>query len=116
MLVQYLEDRDGRSVVRLPNGSKTLVSHAALHPTIVEYCVPVERSDPAEIVPGDIYEDCQYHPVLCTIRDGDEVAGISLIDASQPRSCSISHCGVVRLEIAQVVDAVSPAKRRNPAE
>lgn len=43
---------------------------------------------------GQIYQDCSYHPVLCTEVDGDDVAGISLVDGSTPRSCSISHCGV----------------------
>lgn len=51
---------------------------------------------------GDIYWDCAYHPVLCTESDGDDVAGISLVDGSQPRSCSIKHCGVQRLTSDQV--------------
>ena len=60
---------------------------------------------PLTILPGDIYEDCAFHPVLCTHVDGDEVAGISLIDASMPRSCSLSHCGVVKLTIDDVIAA-----------
>ena len=46
---------------------------------------------------GDIYEDCAYHPVRCEEVDGDDISGVSLIDGSRPRSCSINHCGVVRL-------------------
>lgn len=55
------------------------------------------------IAPGEIYEDCAFHPVLCTGVDGDEVEGISLIDGSHPRSCSLQHCGVVRLSIEDAV-------------
>ena len=42
--------------MRLPNGSKTSVSHSALHSMLVE-CH--QRSDvpPEEIGPGDIHED-----------------------------------------------------------
>lgn len=49
--------------------------------------------------PGDIYEDCNYHPVLCIDIDyeADDIWGISLIDGSSPRSCSLLHCGVVKL-------------------
>lgn len=60
---------------------------------------------PDEIAPGDIYEDCAFHPVLCTYNDGDAVQGISLIDATTPRSCSLRHCGVIRLTIQDVVEA-----------
>jgi hypothetical protein len=60
---------------------------------------------PGEICPGDIYEDCSFHPVLCTYVDEDEVGGISLIDGTAPRACSISHCGVIKLPIAAVIDA-----------
>lgn len=47
-----------------------------------------------DIAVGDIYEDCALHPVLCTQvgmeRVGDpELTGISLIDGSYPRSCSL---------------------------
>lgn len=54
---------------------------------------------------GDIYEDCAYHPVLCTLADyeGDELAGISLIDGSSPRSCSPTHCGPMRLTVGEAV-------------
>ena len=109
ILVQYLEDRNGRAVVRLPNGSKTSIGHDALHSVLVEYSAHQDLP-PDDIAPGDIYEDCSYHPVLCTSRDGDEVQGISLIDGSRPRACSLTHCGVVKLEIAAVTDAVERAR------
>ena len=46
-------------------------------------------------VKGGIYEDCAYHPVLCTDVNDEarEIQGISLLDGSIPRSCSIDHCG-----------------------
>ncbi len=63
------------------------------------------EDQPGPIRPGDIYEDCAFHPVLCTHIDGDEIQGISLIDASSPRACSLSHCGVIKLSITDVIAA-----------
>lgn len=66
----------------------------------------VTEDRPGEIRPGDIYEDCSFHPVLCTyIDDGDEIGGISLIDATSPRACSLSGCAVTKLSIADVIAA-----------
>lgn len=113
LLVRFIEHRNGKALVRLPNGSKTSVAPATLHSMIVEYRVDQDTS-PNDIRPGDIYEDCSYHPELCTWRDDDEVAGISLIDASRPRSCSLSHCGVVKLDIASAENAVERARRSRP--
>jgi hypothetical protein len=58
----------------------------------------------AEIVPGVLYEDCGYHPVLCTRAsiEEDELTGISLLDGSI-RSCSMLHCGAEVLDLAQVL-------------
>jgi hypothetical protein len=49
--------------------------------------------------PGDIYESCSYHPVLCLGVDykQDEIWGISLIDGAHPMSCSLVHCGIRKL-------------------
>jgi hypothetical protein len=49
--------------------------------------------------PGDLYEDCCWHPVLClgVNYKTDELWGISLIDGTSPRSCSLVHCGVRKL-------------------
>jgi len=65
----------------------------------------VTEDQPGEIRPGDIYEDCSFHPVLCTFNDGDQIQGISLIDATAPRACSIGHCAVIKLTIADVLAA-----------
>lgn len=51
---------------------------------------------------GEVYEDCAYHPVYCTESVAGDVAGVSLFDASTPRSCSVSHCAVRVLSPAQV--------------
>jgi len=52
---------------------------------------------------GDIYEDCSYHPVLCVSVDyeNDDISGISLIDGTHPRSCSLRHCGVRKLTVEE---------------
>lgn len=66
---------------------------------------------PADIQIGDIYESCSFHPVRCTERDVNEfgdvsVSGVSLIDGSHPHSCSLLHCGVVKLTHEQIVTAI----------
>jgi hypothetical protein len=51
---------------------------------------------------GDIYEDCAFHPVLCTFVTSDgSVGGISLVDGSYPRCCSLFSCGVQKLTVAE---------------
>jgi hypothetical protein len=55
------------------------------------------------IQPGDLYEDCSYHPVVCvdiTAKD-DAISGMSLIDGSYPRNCGLIHCGVRKLSVAE---------------
>lgn len=56
---------------------------------------------------GDVYQDCAYHPVRCTELDGDDISGISLLDGSSPRSCSIKHCGVRKMKDNEVKKAVA---------
>ena len=61
-----------------------------------------EVHDVTDLKPGDIYEDCAYHPCLCVFvgpEDDDEVLGMSLIDGTHPRSCSVQHCGIRKLTI-----------------
>lgn len=79
------------------------------------------RRQDERLVVGDIYEDCNYHPVLCTSVDYDEDTpeGISLIDGSQPRSCSLVHCGIRRLSVAEVLvhrDRAEPVRTATEAE
>lgn len=56
---------------------------------------------------GTIVEDCSYHPMLVLEVDGDDIAGISLLDYSRPRCCSIKHCGIIKLlphEVGAILD------------
>lgn len=51
-----------------------------------------------------IYEDCFFHPCLCTYVDEDgEVNGISLIDGSSPRGCDLYHCDVIILSVEDLL-------------
>ncbi|MFJ3536524.1 hypothetical protein ACIPQA_13765 [Streptomyces sp. NPDC090109] len=62
--------------------------------------------DPNGIQVGDIYEDCSFHPVLCTAVDdvaGVVLSGISLIDGSFPRSCDALYCGPIHIRVEEVV-------------
>jgi len=69
--------------------------------------------------PGDIYEDCAFHPVLCYLvirrrREGSpwwrllladdwDLCGISLLDGSRPRTCSVKHCAPQRITLDQAL-------------
>lgn len=66
--------------------------------------VPLKSYD--EIAPGDYYEDCAFHPCLCVAvnREDDEILGISLVDGSYPRACSIRHCGPQLLTLKEAID------------
>lgn len=53
--------------------------------------------------PGDIYEDVFYHPCLCvhaSVED-DEIWGISLIDGTYPRACSLAHNDIRKLTVEE---------------
>lgn len=54
-------------------------------------------------IPGDIYEDAFGHPCICieiNLAD-DTIWGISLIDGSYPRSCSLAHDDVRKLSVTE---------------
>lgn len=57
----------------------------------------------SEFSPGDFYEDCAYSPCLCVDASSEEdfLWGVSLIDGSYPRSCSLLSCGPRKLSIAE---------------
>ncbi|GHD57594.1 hypothetical protein GCM10010317_045660 [Streptomyces mirabilis] len=62
--------------------------------------------NPNDIQVGDIYEDCSFHPVLCTAVDevaGVVLSGVSLIDGTFPRSCDALHCGPIRIRVEDVM-------------
>ena len=56
-----------------------------------------------DISRGDIYEDSFLHPCLCIEIDynDDEIWGISLIDGSYPRSCSLLSSGIRKLSVSE---------------
>ncbi|MBT2445620.1 hypothetical protein J7F03_00660 [Streptomyces sp. ISL-43] len=63
--------------------------------------------NPAGIRVGDVYEDCFFHPVLCTgIEDncGLVLSGVSLIDGTYPRSCDALYCAPVRIPVEVVME------------
>ncbi len=58
-----------------------------------------------KIIVGDIYEACNCHPVLCSEVDyeQDHIEGISLIDGRLGYGCSLKHCGVFKMTVAQAL-------------
>ncbi len=56
-----------------------------------------------QLAPGDLYEDCCFHPVVCVEVDyeHDSISGVSLIDGSYPRNCSLRFCGVRKLTVSE---------------
>jgi hypothetical protein len=56
---------------------------------------------PPKYRPGDLYEDCSYHPCLCLGSADGAVWGISLVDGSYPRSCDIGPCGIRKLTLEE---------------
>ena len=65
---------------------------------------------------GDIYEDCAYHPVICEEIEGDDIAGVSMLDGSRPRSCSLRHCGVRKMSQAEADKRVIAWKKGGERE
>ena len=66
--------------------------------------MPVPVRSPADLKAGDFYEDCAYHPCVCIKVDDDEVSGISLVDGSTGRGCSIAQCGIQLLTVDEALD------------
>jgi hypothetical protein len=60
--------------------------------------MPKKVRQPGEIRPGDVFEDCRFHPCCCydISEDGTHIFGISLINGSTWQCC-ISDCGVRKL-------------------
>jgi hypothetical protein len=65
--------------------------------------VPTPIKQASDVAPGDFYEDCAFHPCLCIRVDGDEVNGISLVDGSYPRGCSIFGCAIRKLTFEEAL-------------
>jgi hypothetical protein len=80
--------------------------------------MPTLISTAGEVRPGDFYEDCFHHPCLCVRVDSDEISGISLVDGSSPRICSIAGCAPRRLTLEEALDwkFKGPADAQIPEE
>ena len=68
--------------------------------------MPQPVGHPGDLTPGDLFEDCRFHPCLC-IEVGDEndpaaVWGISLVDGSAS-GCDVRHCGLRKLTLDEAV-------------
>ena len=64
---------------------------------------------------GDIYEDCAYHPVKCTYSKGDNIEGISLVDGSAPRCCSVSNCRPKKITMKSAEELIELWKKGEKA-
>ena len=80
--------------------------------------MPTSIKSHKDLQPGDYYEDCAFHPCLCTRVNDDEINGISLVDGSSPRGCSAGHCGVRKLTFAEALHwkFFGPQDQKVPAE
>jgi len=70
---------------------------------------PIIRADQIKV--GDYFEDCNYHPCVCTevnvvnkkkITCDDDISGISLINGNRT-SCSLTHCGPRQLTFEEAM-------------
>jgi hypothetical protein len=52
---------------------------------------------------GDYYESCSYEPCLCIRVEDGAVYGISLVDGSYPKCCSVPGCGVRKLTLREAL-------------
>jgi hypothetical protein len=64
--------------------------------------MPEQMRQPGDIRPGDVFEDCRFHPCYCydIDDDGTHIFGISLIDGST-WLCNVAGCGVRKLTPAE---------------
>lgn len=54
-----------------------------------------------DILPGEIYEDSEFHPCICIGVDDHGVFGISLVDGSYPRAVDFGPTGLRKLSVAE---------------
>jgi hypothetical protein len=68
--------------------------------------MPQEVNKPGDLKPGDLFEDCRYHPCLCTEVGSDDdpsgVWGISLVDGT-PSGCCIWNCELRKLTLEEAL-------------
>ncbi len=65
--------------------------------------MPIGVSLATDITIGDYYEDSAFHPCLCISVEDGAVNGISLVDGSYPRCCSVPGCGVRKLSLQEAL-------------
>lgn len=58
----------------------------------------MSRLNSKSIRPGDIYENCNYHPMACVENNYGELTGVSLIDG-RVGCCSMFHCGPFKMSL-----------------
>jgi len=92
-----------------PSGGEILHNHA--YDTATDYSaagVDIILFPKEPIKPGDIFEDCSFTPLLCTVSDYEAgtIQGISLTNGDQ-RTCSAKNCGVRKLTVEQALMLLS---------
>jgi hypothetical protein len=60
----------------------------------------MSRLNPKAIRPGHLYENCNYHPMVCLRNDHGDLTGISLVNG-QVGGCSVFHCGPFKMTVEQ---------------
>lgn len=72
----------------------------------VEQRWAMSRLNKNAILPGDLYENCNYHPMVCVENNYGDIYGVSMIDGSI-LGCSTFHCGPVRYKsLTEAQDAI----------
>ena len=68
--------------------------------------MPTRLKSYRNIKPGDFYEDCALHPCLCirVSAEAEEIEGVSLIDGSFPRTCSLNEGEVLKLTCEEALE------------
>lgn len=64
----------------------------------------MSRLNPKSIRPGDLYENCNYHPMLCLKNDYGDLTGISLVTGSVG-CCSMFGCGPFKMSVEEAETA-----------
>jgi hypothetical protein len=80
----------------------------------IEKCREVEAR--LDIHSGDIYEDSALHPCLCIEVDyiNDDIWGVSLVDGSYPRACSLMNSGVRKLRLEDAWKQKLEIEKKSP--
>jgi len=66
--------------------------------------MPEKITSQGQLLPGEIYEDCRFHPCVCITVDDNILTGISLIDGSYPHNCKIGRCKIRKLSLQEAME------------